>query len=232
MSGILLRCPNCGTTRASPGECEACHEAAVRYYCTNHTPGLWLDTGACPQCGARWGSPDTARGTGGRSPVGRSIPPRAAPATPAAAPSRPRSRPPTASVPDRGRRADEPRASVRRGEGPPPSPDRGPVRTPGSRGEHRPPADMGDSPGEPPVRITSWQDMLEAMMAGSRAPRRGRPPLTPSSDHPGSYRGERPRSGLGGCLVRLVMFALFLALVTVGGLVAFGASMLQMFRIW
>lgn len=54
---VLLRCPNCGTTRSTPGECEACHDAQVRYFCTNHTPGLWLDTPACPKCGASFGAP-------------------------------------------------------------------------------------------------------------------------------------------------------------------------------
>lgn len=57
MSSVVLRCPNCGTTRAASGECEACHEAQVRYYCTNHTPGRWLDTPSCLQCGARFGEP-------------------------------------------------------------------------------------------------------------------------------------------------------------------------------
>jgi hypothetical protein len=55
MTGIMLRCPNCGTTRVTLGECEACHEAQVRYYCTNHTPGHWLDSSSCPQCGAVFG---------------------------------------------------------------------------------------------------------------------------------------------------------------------------------
>jgi len=52
---VVLRCPNCGTTRATAGECEACHEAAARYFCTNHAPGLWLAEPACPTCGARFG---------------------------------------------------------------------------------------------------------------------------------------------------------------------------------
>lgn len=50
---VVLRCPNCGTTQATPGECDACHEAEVRYFCTNHTPGIWLDGPTCPQCAAR-----------------------------------------------------------------------------------------------------------------------------------------------------------------------------------
>lgn len=58
---VVLRCPNCGTTRASAGECEACHEAEVRYFCTNHTPGRWLETGTCSTCGDRFGSPPRPR---------------------------------------------------------------------------------------------------------------------------------------------------------------------------
>ena len=85
MSGVVLRCPNCGTTRATPGPCEACHEAEVRHYCTNHTPGLWLDAPACVQCGARLGEPD-------RAPIPASLP-RRTPAPPAAPAPRPRFRP-------------------------------------------------------------------------------------------------------------------------------------------
>lgn len=55
MSGVVLRCPNCGTTQSVRGECEACHEAQIRYYCTNHSPGRWLDGQACSQCGAVYG---------------------------------------------------------------------------------------------------------------------------------------------------------------------------------
>ena len=50
---VVLRCPNCGTTQATSGECEACHEAQVRYFCTNHEPGIWLTGPTCPQCAAR-----------------------------------------------------------------------------------------------------------------------------------------------------------------------------------
>jgi hypothetical protein len=57
VSGVVLRCPNCGTTTASPGECQACHQAEVRYYCTNHTPGRWLDSPKCSECGAALGEP-------------------------------------------------------------------------------------------------------------------------------------------------------------------------------
>ena len=52
---LVLRCPSCGTTQLAAGECEACHDARVRYFCTNHTPGLWVDAPTCPQCAARFG---------------------------------------------------------------------------------------------------------------------------------------------------------------------------------
>jgi hypothetical protein len=60
MSGVVLRCPNCGTTQAGTGECEACHEAQVAYYCTNHSPGRWLKAPTCTQCGAEFGEASPA----------------------------------------------------------------------------------------------------------------------------------------------------------------------------
>jgi len=50
---VVIRCPKCGTTSTSLGECDACHDAQVRYFCTNHEPGLWLETRTCPACAAR-----------------------------------------------------------------------------------------------------------------------------------------------------------------------------------
>jgi hypothetical protein len=98
MSRIVLRCPNCGTTQAGTGECEACHEARVSYYCTNHSPGHWLEAPTCPQCGARFGEP---------SPVAKMPPPlatRPAPVTPERqpAPEPAPSGPWTRSAPRRG----------------------------------------------------------------------------------------------------------------------------------
>ena len=52
---VVLRCPTCGTTQAHVGECEACSEGEVRYFCTNHDEGIWLDGPACTRCGARFG---------------------------------------------------------------------------------------------------------------------------------------------------------------------------------
>ena len=69
MSGVVMRCSNCGTAQATPGECEACREAQVRRFCTNHAPGLWLDAATCPRCGARFGK---------ASPVPATPPPRVA----------------------------------------------------------------------------------------------------------------------------------------------------------
>lgn len=74
MSGVVLRCPNCGTTKASPGECDACHEAEVRFFCTNHKPGLWLESTQCPDCGARFGQPAVSS-----PPTPTPIPPQARP---------------------------------------------------------------------------------------------------------------------------------------------------------
>ena len=62
MSAVVLRCPTCGTTQGDPGECDACLAGVVRYFCGNHTPGLWLDEPACRACGARFGqAPTTIR---------------------------------------------------------------------------------------------------------------------------------------------------------------------------
>jgi hypothetical protein len=64
VSGVVIRCPNCGTTQSTLGECETCHEAGTRYFCTNHEAGRWLDGPACAVCGARYRmEPATSRPT-------------------------------------------------------------------------------------------------------------------------------------------------------------------------
>jgi hypothetical protein len=68
MSAAVLRCPNCGTVQERAGECEACHDADVRLYCPNHTPGRWLDGAACPGA-AR--APTSTRSPAARAPVRR-----------------------------------------------------------------------------------------------------------------------------------------------------------------
>ena len=52
---VVLRCPSCGTTQGHAGECEACFEGEVRYFCTNHDEGVWIDGPVCSRCGARFG---------------------------------------------------------------------------------------------------------------------------------------------------------------------------------
>ena len=89
MSSVVLRCPNCGTTQAAPGECDTCHEAQVRYFCTNHNPGQWLTSPKCPQCGAQFAVADPVRKV--------APPPPRLPVQPAVQPDRPRvSAPPVA----------------------------------------------------------------------------------------------------------------------------------------
>lgn len=132
MTGVVLRCPNCGTTQGAPGECEACHEGQVRHFCTNHTPGRWLDGQTCAECGARFG--DRAPPSGAHaSPVGGPVaaPPRPAPRRRPERPE-PELRPydPGAPMPEgRDRRGPNPwldlvaaaaRASIARRGGPPP----------------------------------------------------------------------------------------------------------------
>jgi hypothetical protein len=54
---VVLRCANCGTTQGHGGECEACSEGEVRYFCTNHDQGIWLEGPVCSRCGATLGDP-------------------------------------------------------------------------------------------------------------------------------------------------------------------------------
>lgn len=65
MSSVVLRCPTCGTTQNHTGECEACSDADVRYFCTDHSPGLWLTESRCSACGAKFGdaAPATPKST-------------------------------------------------------------------------------------------------------------------------------------------------------------------------
>ena len=83
---VVLRCPNCGTTQGHAGECEACSEGEVQYFCTNHDEGIWLDGPVCGRCGAKFGDAP-------RRPTPASMPPRI-PTRPAGAPDfRPPTRP-------------------------------------------------------------------------------------------------------------------------------------------
>ena len=93
MSGVVIRCPHCGTTQATLGECEACHEATTRYFCPNHEPGRWLDGPSCAECGAQVGVPG----------VTKAPPPRPRPTVPSPPPARrtapPRRTPPRVEAP-------------------------------------------------------------------------------------------------------------------------------------
>ena len=70
---VVLRCPTCGTTQGHAGECEACSEGEVRYFCTNHEAGVWLDGPACGRCGASFGDPPK-KATAPRAPAGPTRP--------------------------------------------------------------------------------------------------------------------------------------------------------------
>jgi hypothetical protein len=97
---VVQRCPNCGTTQATSGECDACHEAQVGYFCANHTPGLWLSGPECPRCGARLGEAPPAGWVTGSAAVEAPRSPSPPPAPPAREPARlptTRSLPPMAS---------------------------------------------------------------------------------------------------------------------------------------
>ena len=85
MSIVALRCATCGTTQSHPGECEACFDGEVRYFCSNHSPGLWIDEPVCRRCGAKFGdAPRTEPELSSRS----------TPAVPAPETRRAESRPP------------------------------------------------------------------------------------------------------------------------------------------
>jgi hypothetical protein len=104
MSGVVLRCPVCGTTQNHPGECDACSDDQVRYFCGNHDPGRWLDAPTCRTCGAVFGEAPR------RPPTSPTRPP--SPRRPATATRRSESRAP---IPSRGE-DDPPRGRTRDSE--------------------------------------------------------------------------------------------------------------------
>jgi hypothetical protein len=105
---VLLRCPTCGTTQMTPGPCEACHAGEVRYFCTNHKPGFWLDTPRCADCGARFGDfPRPRAPTSALPPRTRSSPPaHRRTAIPSTRPHRPAPEPLLEASPDVWTRRD------------------------------------------------------------------------------------------------------------------------------
>ena len=199
MSSVVLRCPNCGTTRSNLGECEACHESQVRYYCINHTPGLWLDAKNCPQCGARFGE---------------AAPPVKTPAPPLTR------RPPAAAPPEGPKAASRPRhiPAKRPASGTVPRDDD--LRM--THDEKEETIDSRKVRGERVVHVTGWDEMLRAATSARRRPLE---PKAESGFEPGALPGRRP----GGCLFRILLMIVFLFLALVSGLFVFGASILQMF---
>lgn len=205
MSGVVLRCPHCGTTKAVPGECEACHEAQVRYYCTNHTPGRWLDARACPQCGARFGDPARAPAAPAPAASVRTPAPAPAPASPAPAPASTaaprytgsRSRPPEAGGGPWGRRGRSP----------------SPEEAPGLREERIAARN---------ARAARLSELLRA------ASRRGRIPEEATHVPEAAPTGPR----LGGCLIRFVSLAVFLLFLLFSMFFVLGGSLLQLFGLY
>ena len=222
MSAVVLRCPNCGTTKAAAGECEACHEAQVRFYCTNHTPGLWLEAGACPQCGARFGEPAGARAGAPRPAAPARGPAAAAPAPTPAAPVRPR-------APARPAAAARPPAS----SAPPPAMPPAAPRRPAAPGEAW---GRGAEPAAPPDEIDARS---ERMAAHDAARARMREVLEAATRAPGAPDESMPPGlgapvgrGLGGCLMRLVLLVMFLFIALMLGLFSLGGSLFPCFRIF
>lgn len=157
---VVLRCPNCGTTKTSSGECEACHEAQVRYFCTNHAPGVWLDTSTCSQCGSR---------------VGHSSP-RVSASPPIA--SKARTSRPAASSPGRARAATSVRPPAYSREEAPES------RAGAWRSRERLPSASEEEPDAMATRMPLWQQMLHAALRArsispSGAPYGERPRIAP-----------------------------------------------------
>jgi len=179
---VVLRCPNCGTTRETPGECEACREATVRYFCTNHTPGIWIAERTCPTCGTRFG--ERARSVPVPAPVVALRSP-----TPARK-SAPVSVPGPASAP---RRAPRPRAETPRSGAPPPTDEE--LESSGAY-------------------LAPWQRALSAVLEARRSAIVAR-------------RGDLPAVGLGGCLRRLLLTALFLILALGTAIFFFGRALLS-----
>lgn len=203
MSGVALRCPNCGTTQSGTGECEACHEAAVRYFCTNHSPGRWLDGAACPACGSRFGE---VRPAPRATPV--PPPPRAAPSPSRAAP--PPSGPRPGSPPTRKPAPARPEPPVEPSIFPPARPSRTPWvrRAPPPSEPREPGADFTGADRDPFRR--HWPDLLRSRM------RRSAPP-------PGYEMEARPLgSPLRGCRGLFLLGLLLIGLLFVMGLSSAG----------
>jgi hypothetical protein len=184
MTGVVLRCPSCGTTQAHAGECDACYEAQVRYFCDNHNPGRWLDEPQCTACGARYGEAPK-----------RPVPPSPVPAAPVS----PRVPPTAPGARSRGR-------------------TREPPKPPATRSTREP---ARDEPGPRAAKSPGPPDLAELLRRTLRGPRerydegtwgRATPPM--------------PRLGIGGCLRRVILFAVILfALILMGSFFLVGGAL-------
>lgn len=213
MSGVVLRCPNCGTTRSAPGECDACHESAVRYFCTNHSPGRWLESSACGQCGARFGEAGRRMPPGGPRPGGPAAPPGAS-GGPQPAAGRPAATPrPPSAEPTRRPAPTGPSEPGGRGTGG--------IAPPRPREAPRPAV-----PDDDPLRIFRGGP-AGGVPTGSPEPPWVEPPPTWIEPEPPAARRRGP--GLGGCLLRLVLFVFVLLFGLVSSLFLFGGSLLRVF---
>ena len=146
---VVLRCQTCGTTQTHAGECEACAEGEVQYFCANHDPGVWLDGPVCGRCGARFG--ERPRATP-RAPT-RPVPVEGAPDFRPPAARRPRTGRVKPEIGDRPPAGFEPEESS--AEVAPPAPSLGDLlEAITERGRRaRAPYDPADAPWiEPPVR--------------------------------------------------------------------------------
>ena len=204
---VIQRCPNCGTTGGTPGECEACHEAQVRYFCTNHTPGEWLNAPTCSKCGAAFGA---SSGRAAEAPV----PARMRAPTPARETRRPTA-PPRAPEFES---TDDPDVARAPATSWPASTD-APEEAEAFR--HRGPLAPGvaeDVRGTAPA-MSLLQKLLGAAFHASALRRAARPEtsITPSGP------------GIGGCLMRLVMLAIVLSIALAIGAAIFGRALLQSF---
>ena len=201
MSAIVLRCPNCGKTRATLGECEVCREVQVRYYCTTHSPGRWLDTPACPQCGAHFDDP-----------MGAPVQPASAAPT----------RQPAQPAPAVPRRMAGPSSSA--GPGPlPPSAGR-PIAGEGlSRAPERL---LSADYEETGVRDTcaplgaNWRNVYRRT---AKAP--GDPPEAVFDRETAPPVKRRP----GGRMVRFLLILVLMFLALMGGMYMIGAALLRLF---
>ena len=183
MSGVALRCPHCGTTQSGPGECGACHEATVQYFCANHSPGRWLDGPSCTLCGARFGearpAPRVVPTRPTAPPPSRGAPPAAGPRT---APPPIRTPPPPLSEASIDPRIAPPTRSPWLRRAPSPS---------------RPPPREADISGEDVDAIRRrWADVVRSRM----------PPVFGAD-------AREPRSHLPGCLRVALLGVIFVVIL-------------------